>query len=243
MELYPFNNIDRFGTFFRGHVEAVGELPDSEHHRRHKKILYLSIMDAVSKAVFPGRTNRDRLTSLIRRFSDWPDAERVSLPHLQQLLAKNPEPAFEKMRIEVNSLIAKWPTGQQVPLSSDPLVEDIKRIWPKDKDARTPIEGVILENLQHWSLLYAYRNQLVHELQTPGHGLDHFGGADPFYIRVEMGDPYAGPQAIYHLAYHVEHFHRLCDSAVRAVNDYLTANRLDPLVHFRGGSFFLEELN
>ena len=64
-----------------------------------KKILYVGILDALSKTVsYPNQKNRERFVSLIRNFSNWKYAEKISLPHLVRLLQKVHSPEFSDLR-------------------------------------------------------------------------------------------------------------------------------------------------
>jgi hypothetical protein len=240
---FPDTSINRFTSHFQQHIDSICGISNEAGVRDYKKILFLSVLDGISKAVFPDRSNRQRVVGLLQRFSAWENGERVSLPHLERLLSIKPEPAYEELRRYVRSRISQWPHGEQAYLEQDPLPNELNKLWPKEKEYRVPIEGVSLENLQHWSLLYTYRNSLVHSLQVPGHGLDEYGFDEPFYIRVIMDENYYGPPAIYHLSYPVKHFENLCRNALENVHKYLDDNRIDPLQFFVGGSYFIEELN
>lgn len=240
---YPETTIKRFTAHFERHIDSICSVGDSSSHTDYKKILFLSVLDGISKAVFPHRPNRQRVTSLLERFSEWEYGERVSLPHLDRLLIRNPEPAYEQLRLQVRRMLAEWPHGEHVHLDEDPFPNEIVKYWPQEKEYRVPIEGISIENLQHWNLLYTYRNSLVHSLQAPGYGMDDFGFDDPFYIRVIMDEKEYGPSAVYHLAYPVKHFELLCRNALKNVNKYLLSNMIEPLQFFEGGSYFIDELN
>jgi hypothetical protein len=240
---YPETTIKTFITHFEQHIDAISSIGESSSYGKYKKILFLSVLDGISKPVFPDRPNRQRVTSLLERFSGWEDGERVSLPHLDRLLSRNPEPAYEELRSHVRNLLAGWPHGEHVHLESDPFPSEIIKHWPQEKQYRVPIEGISIESLQHWNLLYTYRNSLVHSLQVPGHGLDGLGFDEPFYIRVIMDESEYGPPAIYHLAYPEKHFELLCRNALKNVNEYLLANMIEPLQFIEGGSYFIAELN
>ena len=100
-----------------------------------------------------------------------------------------------------------------------------------------------MDNLQHWNLIYTYRNSLVHSLQVPGYGLDDYGFDEPFYIRVEMDENDYGPSAVYHLAYPIKHFEILCRTTLKNVRKYLLTNNIEPIQFFTGGSYIIDELN
>ena len=51
-------------------------------------------------------------------------------------------------------------------LEVDPLISDIEQL------AATVEEKKLLRESTHSSLLYLYRNHLVHEFREPGHGME-----------------------------------------------------------------------
>ena len=55
------------------------------------------------------------------------------------------------------------------------------KLWPKGKEYTTPVLNVQLSSLQHATLLYTYRNVLIHEMRKPGYGMDLGDIKVPFY--------------------------------------------------------------
>src|SRR4030042_1761683 len=147
----PTPEITRYSKYFREQLELIGGIKASGSTKIFKKSLYVSAIDALSKCVFPHRTgNRDRIVALLVRFSNWPEGDRVSLPHLARLLRLNPDPAYDKLRKTIFKAYDNSPVlhSEVVGIDTDPTYETIKKDWPVEKETRIPIEGVPLEHLR-----------------------------------------------------------------------------------------------
>lgn len=240
------DSIDRFVEYFKKQLDEIRSL-QTEHAELYRRLLYASLLDTLAGAVLPKRPNRERFTYFLQRFCRWPDGDRVSLPHLVQLLRKNPDPAFQDLREWALAKFKALPVhgGTLMPISHDPTFDEVKREWPASKEHRTPIEGIDLISLQHFQLLYFYRNTLVHELRTPGYGME-FGDDDkePFYHRMStVGENGDLAQVSVELVYPWRFLHRLCDTALDQVKQYLIANELNPFDSLVFGTYWIRELN
>jgi hypothetical protein len=238
--------IDRFTGYFEKQVAELRALT-TEHQELYRKLLYVSVLDALARSVVPKRGNRDRFTYLLKRFCRWPDGERVSLPHLVELLRRNPDPAFEKLRLWAAEKDKKLPVhgGSLMPISHDPTFDEVKTVWPTSQEHRTPLEGIDLTALQHFRLLWVYRNMLVHEMRTPGRGMEFGNDSDePFYhgmSTVDKNGRFTGRST--ELVYPWRFLHRLCDTALGELRGYFAANDLNPYESFVFGTYWIEELN
>ncbi len=227
-------SINGFVGYFKKKLDEIETL-QVEHAELYRRLLYASVLDTLAGSVFPKRSNRDRFTYFLQRFCQWADGDRVSLPHLVQLLRKNPDPAFQDLREWALGKFKKLPVhgGALMPISHDPSFEEVKRLWPAPKEHRTPLEGIDLVSLQHFQLLYSYRNTLVHELRTPGCGME-FGedDQDPFYHQSStIGENGFVPTSV-ELVYPWKFLHRLCDTALDQLKNYFITNELNPTIHF-----------
>lgn len=240
------NKIDRFVGYFKKQLEEIKAL-ETEHADLYRKLLYVSILDSLAGSVMPKRPNRDRFICFLQRFCKWPDGNRVSLPHLVQLLRKNPDPAFQNLREWALMKFKALPVhgSALMPISHDPSCDEVKREWPASKEHRTPLEGIDVESLQHFELLYVYRNMLVHELRTPGYGIE-FGedDKDPFYHQMStVGENDVLVESSVELVYPWRFLHRLCDTALDELRKYFVANELNPYDSFVFGTYWIRELN
>ena len=80
------SHIDRFIGYFREQVILIDGIPKSESSKIFKKALYVSVIDTLSKCVFPHRVgNRERFVAFVMRFSKWGEGYNISMPHFAKL--------------------------------------------------------------------------------------------------------------------------------------------------------------
>ena len=89
--------------------------------------------------------------------------------------------------------------------------------------ASNEAEEVAILNCQHYSIMYRYRNNLVHQAKRPG-GASEFMGQDQTEACYHN---YTGDPAMY-LLYPLGLFRRLCESSLEKLGKYLDENKLDP---------------
>jgi len=167
------------------------------------------------------------------------------MPHLEKLLRMNPDPVYEKLRKSVfdaykGSMVHR---SQIVGIDTDPTYEDVKKNWPVQKECRVAIEGVTLESLQHFNLLYAYRNSLVHELREPGYGMEFDENEEyPYYHgrTIIYGDR---EERRIELVYPVNFFRRIAATCITGLEIYLKDTQLDPYDYYKFGTYWIAELN
>ncbi len=239
--------IERFVVHFRGHLDRIASLPvECVSTLLYQQILYVTVLDAVAKSVYPRLGNRARMVSFLRKFSEWHEGERVSLPHLVQLLKRVPDPAFEGLRTFAIEEFEKWPVhkGEIVTIDIDPDFEVIRKKWPVKKEHRVPLEKVSLESLQHAQLFYTYRNNLVHELRQPAFGMDLSETHKPHYHLVSdlRAGHTAGSKTVA-LVYPVAFFRGLCDTCLSNLSAYMVRNNLNPYESYVFGNYWISDLN
>ncbi|OGW28859.1 MAG: hypothetical protein A2X56_14775 [Nitrospirae bacterium GWC2_57_13] len=241
------DRINRFKKYFENELRMIDAIPASDSSKKFKKALYVSVIDALSKSVFPHRNgkNHERFVAFLMRFANWSEGYRISMPHLAQLLRINPDPAFEKLRKIIFEAYDRSNVhrSQLVGLDTDPTSDEIKKNWPTLKECRIPIEGITLESLQHFHLLYAYRNSLVHELREPGYGIESKDDEDyPYYHGMTIVDAGKEEKSI-ELVYPVMFFQRLVSTCLNNLEIYLKDNKLDPYAYYKFGTYWIFELN
>jgi hypothetical protein len=240
------NDIKRFTEYFKKQVEEIESL-NSDHVEIYRRLLYASMLDTLAGTVYPKRLNRERFVNFIKRFCRWSDGDRISLSHLVQLLRKNPDPAYEKLRVWALEKFKALPVhgSQLMPISCEPNFDEVQKIWPVQKDHRAPIEGIDLVSLQHYQLLYRYRNVLIHELRVPGYGME-FGDddEDPYYHLMSTIDDNNEllPSSV-ELVYPWRFLKRLCDTALNELEKYYTENEINPRDSFDFGTYWIGVLN
>ena len=236
-------HIDKFISHFSKRIEAINTAELSDFTDDFKKTLYVAIIDGLSKSVFPRSRNRDRFTSFIEQFGDWDEGNRISLPHLVKLLSLTPEPKYEKARRFANDEYSKWFQGEIIYLKKDPKIVKVKRYWPEQTSTKL-INEVRLDSIQHYQLIYSYRNSLIHESRPLGFPMDEIDNGKPFYVHITKYDE--TPKNITHvwqLNYPDVFFQNICESSLNNLKNYLLRNTIDPIDFYSEGNYFIEDLN
>jgi hypothetical protein len=237
------DSINQFISFFHAQTEAISSIQISKpiDYSIFKRILYIGIIDALSKTVYPRKGNRERFVSFIKGFSKWKSCEKISLPHLVRLLEEIPDPEFSVLRKFAFSRFDTWVPGEIVELDRDPDHDEVYKLWPKAKEYTTPILNVQLSFLQHANLLYTYRNFLIHEMRKPGYGMDLGDRRLPFYY--SMSHLREGQKDTWELVYPTAFFESVCKCILEKLEKFYMANRIDPYTLFVFGTYWIEELN
>ena len=235
---------DRYFGFIREKLEGIDNL-DSEALRTHRKVLYVAFVDSLSAIVFPAYShNRDRFTAFVTQFGNWPDAGRISTPHLARALALNPDPAYNKVRALVSQSFGKWSPGALVPLSQDLEAGVVGTHWPSGRNYEQPVPGASWEHFKHAELLYSYRNSLVHGFRSLGLSAEVPEDREPYYLSSHDATPDAVSKLPHwELIYPVAFLSKLAQSSLTAVETHMRANLIDPVEVLRSGRFWVRALN
>ena len=232
--------IERFILYFQNKYEIVKETKFKENDELFKKILYIGIIDGLSKTIYPKKGNRERFVSFLENISDWKHCDRISLPHLVRLLDFTPEPEYSKLRKFAFSAYGQWPPGKVIGLDTEPKYGEVKKYWPKGQANNECIKGVKLEALKHVHLFYTYRNSLIHELRNLGYGIEELSlEKEPSYHSMTMEDGKDTWQLVYPLGF----FENICETCLQKLKEYLIFNTINPYNSFNFGSYWIEELN
>ncbi len=232
-------NVDRFLEFFQGKLEVIKKAEFGNSTKLFKKILYLGIIDALSKTVtIPKMGNRERIVSFLQYFTNWEDQTRVSLPHLIRLLSKVPDPQFSELREYSYEKYDQWVDGSVIALDNDLTSEEVRKLWPKN--IPKPLEDIQIEHLQHANLFYRHRNSLIHEMRVPGYGSEFSADNVPFYHSRSMLED---ESITWELVYPTGFFHQICTDGIRKLKEYYLRDRIDPYEHYTYGSYWIEGLN
>jgi len=212
----------------------------------YQRVLYLTILDALSKVVFPLSGNRTRIIEFIRSFSGWEECDRVSLPHLVRLLSLNADSSFQDLRNHANNLMSQWFSGNVVGLDQDPTVEEIRSLWPQRDGNLLPIQNTNLESLQHVHLFYNHRNSLVHEFRMLGMlgGAPDWSRPDPYYsILLMLSTEIDSEIESWELQYPIEFYQRITRNSIQSLERHLLQEAIDPISVFISGSYWIHNLN
>lgn len=231
-------DIDRFLGSFRNNLLEIRELSPSTPRGLFQKILYFSILDSLSRTTAQvNQGNRRRTLSFVRGFCDWPDSERISLPHLIRLLEKYPDPSFSSLSEHAFAMLDQWDRGEIIPITTDPEIHEMDELWPKHFPN---LGGVPLASLQHSNLFYESRNILVHELRKSGYCVESPTDEAPFYCSTTDLD--AGKET-WELVYPVKFYEKLCSAAIENLKGFYLKNGINPYSCYAFGSYWMEDLN
>jgi hypothetical protein len=238
------NHIESFVAHFTERISSIAALASDNYLPDFQKTLYVAIIDGMSKSVFPRRPNRDRFVSFVAQFSQWTNGSRLSLPHLVKLLSLVPDPQFEDARKFARNLLTNWMPGEIKHLEDDLEVDQIIPIWPTGKLEMRILHGVSLLSIQHYHLMYSYRNSLVHEFKSSGFPIEEFDEMEPHYFHLTRNaDSLLDLEHVWQLNYPERFFQLICEQCLASLRDYLHSNMIDPIDIYTEGSYFLEELN
>lgn len=216
---------------------SIDALEAGEFTKLYRKVLYSTTIDALSRTVAnPKQGNRDRFLSFVKNFCDWETQNRVSLIHLIRVLEKARNPEFSSLREFAYSQIESWGQGGFVPLSNDPELRQISSLWPKNFGK--PLESLQLDSLTHVSLLYVYRNSLVHEMREPGQTMETHDEGEPYY----QGRSDSEGRYNWELLYPTGFYRSLVVSALNNLGPYYIKDRINPLELTQENTYWIEEL-
>ena len=117
--------------YLRSQMEATDAL-DPQGYRVHRKLSYLTTIDALAAVTFPLALNHERFVQLVLSFGAWESAERVSAPYLLRALRRNPDPAYSKVRRFLKERIADWAPLETIGVSRDPPADHVGNHWPPE---------------------------------------------------------------------------------------------------------------
>jgi hypothetical protein len=239
-------NITFYINHFREQVQLVeNHCPKSRDGDLHSRILYVAILDTISRPIFFQPSNRERVVGFIKKFCDWPESDRVSLSHLYQLVSTKIEPELAELRNFTIRNMSQWTGGDIVLLGRDPLFTEVEKIWPNKNGKPILIDDIGLNWLQHCHLFYSYRNSLVHEFKTAGYHAELFEMDEPYYVQVIEYRSEDSRERIrsWQLQYTATFFKRLCKSALSNLENYLIQNRIDPIERLEPGKYWIRKLD
>ena len=93
--------IDKFESIYLQHIDRIDALSKEREYNTYKKLIFLAIIDGLSKSVFSREGNRKKFILFLKKFSDWHNGELFSLPKLVKLIKKGTEDTddlFENIR-------------------------------------------------------------------------------------------------------------------------------------------------
>jgi len=180
-------------------IDAVRAVPNESF----RKVLYLVMIDGLSSIRYSHRTlsPSERFVKFIRNYAEWDEGDRVSLS--QAKLYVEAYGGSVALLNEVNRRLNAWQYGRIHDLNNDPL--------PRELSATQHL----LRACQHYWLLWALRNSLIHGFRHPAFAQDNLAGiGDGAFYHGEIGSGWR-------LAYPHGFIHRLTANCLDGVVDWL----------------------
>lgn len=220
--------IVEFVENFNRQLEYIKNADLGELTRIYKQILYISILDTLSKSICNCKNNRKRFVILITNFSNWDDADRVSILYLNSFLKKLDSNAFNSVLGFLENRIKGF-EHRIVDINEDPLISEFDE-YDLDTLIRSQSDKK-LEYFRHANLFYNHRNSLIHELGANkiNMSIDQTRES-PHYLHWSIE-----PEGIkgWDLAYPLGFYELLCKNAVENVKIYFLNNpEIDPFSAF-----------
>jgi len=176
------NNIRAYISYFQDQVQSIdNHCPKTKDGDLHSRILYMALLDAISRSVFAREENRERIVHFVSGFCGWPECNRVSLPYLYKLVWEKTETQIVSLRDLAIWSMSMWIQSEKVSLSRDLEFSEVEKLWPRDGGKIIRIDGVWPKWLQHAHLLYTYRPNLMHPSRIPGRHAELWADDDPYY--------------------------------------------------------------
>ncbi|MFH1856611.1 MAG: hypothetical protein ABH836_05210 [Candidatus Omnitrophota bacterium] len=234
--------IERYFKYIESVKNAIEDLSSSNYIPHLKYLTGIALLDTMAKCVIKPnpKNNYERFTNFIKTFCDWDTCIKISLPHLVRFLRVFPSQDFKNLRNLAYSTLAEWKQENIYYLDKDFSYEEILDLWPKDKEHGEPIEKKSLNSLTHLSLLWSFRNSIVHELQIPG-----YGSIVLISRSTEAGYHFQNKLSggTWELVYPVPFIMKLIDNGTKNLKQYCINNSLNPYDCYKFGSYWIDALN
>ena len=233
--------------YFRVRNNRISKIPiDVDPSSQFRRLLYITLLDGLSRIVFPIKSgNRERFCSFVLQFGQWGDGNRISITHLYRFLSLNPDPRFEALRNLSRGILNAWEDGDIPTIGGDPIIGELQKYWPNEKNSTEEWKEIRLETFQHINLLYELRNSLVHEFQVIGNtGYDDLKTV-PFYLHVEKVISFDPDQTVgvWELFYPLSFLSNLTQAAINSLEEYLQKGDYDFSLILNDGSYWIKKLN
>jgi hypothetical protein len=236
-----------FISYYRQQSQLIeNHCPHSIEGDLHKRILYLAVIDSLSKVIGSQKdNNRDRIIDFLDHFCNWPESTRISLPHLYQLVGNKKEPELAPIRNFALQRISSWIPGEIVFLARDPTLGEVEVLWPMTNGKPARIDGVSPSWIQHSNLFYTYRNSLIHEYRSPGHHAELLDSSEPYYATVIEYENDEASERVksWQLQYTARFFGKLCSIGLSNLQDHLDRNNINPFELIDWNRYWIRELH
>jgi hypothetical protein len=224
--------IQGYTEYFRKRLSDITKLTefeqDIDHILLYQKILYMSMIDSLSRSGFPSvQQQGERFKMFLDTCSRWKDKDRVSslqlMLRLEEKSRTSSVKSFSDLYTHVKSRVESWLPGDFIRPESDPIIDELRSIAGED-------EKSILRAARYVELLYTYRNHLVHEFRAPGTYGDMINDPEPYYYHVV--------EKSWQLIFPAQFFAELCKGCLDGLETHLMKNQLNPYDAYEFGTLW-----
>lgn len=166
------DDVDLIFNYFEKVRSSIVNAQFSECDEISKSILLCSLMDTLSRCVYPKLPNRERYVCFVDDFSGWDNKNKISLVQLHYFLKNEEDKIYEPIKSYVAGKVSRMRRGTIYKTSFDEYLHDLKYL--------KVIESQI-QKFNYANLFYKFRNYLVHEFRTPGFGSNFSKSRDIHY--------------------------------------------------------------
>lgn len=231
------NQIQRFCSYFSRQLIVIRALtlnnnqlegtgPADHKIRSYQKILIVTALDALAGIRFPKDTypelhmkNRKRFIRFISEYSSWDNGVLISIPFLYDRLCEI-DAKDENLAKFLREKLDRYNPQDGIVYPSDKIDQHPDLLLPL---ANSKKEKKAIWSNQHYSLLYGYRNFLVHGSREPGHAMEGIrNGEDSAYYHGYINEN------SWFLCYPSEMFFSLIEDSIENLKTYFTEQIINP---------------
>ncbi len=223
-------SIEQFCLYFEQQIDLIESInitksPNDPYQRLlYQRTLLVTLLDAMagmrfSKKYYPDihDKNRERFIRFVKNYSDWDNGSLISVPFLYYRLCKNKNnngKLIQYLKTKISQFNEE--EGGAVPsIKMDELPEKLLLL------TNIELQEKEIYECQHYSILYRYRNYLIHEARVPGCSIDFYKEQEAHYHSY-LNDPR------WFLVYPLALLKKLCIKSVGNIKQYLRDNAIDP---------------
>ncbi|WP_096201612.1 hypothetical protein [Bacillus sp. FJAT-45350] len=235
-------NRKRFFSAIEEYQTSINLLKGDKHLENHQKSLLFNLIEMIANGIYGSQnlSKRQRFLHFIENFSEWEDANRVSMQQIILTLEVENSPKLSPLKSFCENKMLDWPRSQPISFKYDPLFEEVQNLWPQGLVLKgNMVKKITLSHFKHCNLMWRLRNSLVHEMRPSGISIKLFDNSEPHYvplrqIYLESGE-LKSQRAPWQIFYPIGFYNQLIDISIPNIKNYLEENNIDPLDNFNLG--------
>lgn len=216
---------DDIDLFF-GHFEQLHQSIESCDLRYaneiSKPILLCSILDSISRCIYPKLGHREKFTYFVDDFSQWKYVDKISVVQLYYFIKDETDIKYEPLKSYVINKVEKMTVGKLYEPEFDEYLNQLKYLKVVENEIR---------KFSYSNLLYKYRNYVVHEFRTPGKGSD-FAQKDEIYYHHFGHFGESKNEKTWELVFPVKFLIKLVSESIDNLKYYCKQNKINPYDNF-----------